>query len=129
MRRNFSYILTTRSSANIVEWKRRNPLKTPGRASIEHLTNLRNSVDPDDMALFTISEALSNIEEDDINVYWIAKKFYEYFLKWKEPILSLLPEDSGDVVVVKALDLWQQHGGHQMVARSDSPLFSDRSPS
>ncbi|XP_076116147.1 TBC1 domain family member 7-like [Mytilus galloprovincialis] len=178
-------------------------------------------VDPDDMALFTISEALSNIEEDDINVYWIAKKFYEYFLKWKEPILSLtekavnslkkedpkiwqhlnqhdmfsilplrawflsgfadilpntsmeriwdkvvggsfavlvhvavaifltfkrpllsmnnresmlkylskLPEDSGDVVVVKALDLWQQHGGHQMVARSDSPLFSDRSPS
>lgn len=178
-------------------------------------------IDPDDTALVTIADALDNIEEDDIIVYWIAKKFYEYFQKWKDPIMQLperainilkkedpkiwqhliqhdlfsglpmnswflsgfanvlpntsmeriwdkvvggsfavlvhvavaifltfkrpllsmnkreamlkylskLPEDSGDVVVVKALDLWQQHGGHQMVARSDSPLFSDRSPS
>lgn len=178
-------------------------------------------VDPDDKAMVGISEALNNIEEDDVNVYWIAKKFFEYFHKWKESILQLperainslkkedpkiwqhlsqhnlfsllplnswflcgfadvlpntsmeriwdkvvggsfavlvhvavaifmtfkrpllsmnskdamlkylskLPEDSGDVVVVKALDLWQQHGGHQMVARSDSPLFADRSPS
>jgi hypothetical protein len=37
-----------------------------------------------------ISEALNNIEEDDINVYWIAKKFFEYFHKWKKSVLQLV---------------------------------------
>lgn len=178
-------------------------------------------VDQDDISLVAIATAMSNLEEDDVTIYWLAKKFFLYFIKWKANVLQLvdkslnslkkedpklwqhlnqhkvftdlpmqawflcgfadilpntsveriwdkvvggsfailvhvavaifltfkrpllimdnktsmlkylsqLPEDSGDVVVAKALDLWQQHGGHQMVARSDSPLFTDRSPS
>ncbi|CAG2200858.1 TBC1D7 [Mytilus edulis] len=54
-------------------------------------------VDPDDMALFTISEALSNIEEDDIN----------------EPILSLT-EKAVNSLKKEDPKIWQHLNQHDM---------------
>lgn len=63
------------------------------------------------------------------------------FLTFRRPLLSMnnkenmikyltdLPKDSGDVLVTKAIDLWHKHGGHLIQAKSDSPIFVDRSPS
>ncbi|KAK3101264.1 hypothetical protein FSP39_002243 [Pinctada imbricata] len=63
------------------------------------------------------------------------------FLTFKRPLLSMkkkedmlkylsqLPEDSGDIIVTKALDLWHKHGGHLIQTKSDSPVFTDRAPS
>ncbi|XP_033752443.1 TBC1 domain family member 7-like isoform X2 [Pecten maximus] len=63
------------------------------------------------------------------------------FLTFKRPLLSMnsrddmvnyllkIPEDSGDVLVIQAIELWQKHGGHMIQTKSDSPIFVDRSPS
>lgn len=61
-------------------------------------------------------------------------------LTFKRPLLSMnsrddmvnyltkIPEDSGDVLVIQAIELWQKHGGHLIQTKSDSPIFVDRSP-
>ena len=37
-----------------------------------------------------------------------------------------IPEDSGDILVNKAIDMWEKHGHH--LTKSDSPGPVNRSP-
>ena len=40
--------------------------------------------------------------------------------------LFQIPEDSGDILVNKAIDMWEKHGHH--LTKSDSPGPVNRSP-
>lgn len=40
--------------------------------------------------------------------------------------LFQVPEDSGDIVVGKAIDMWEKQGHH--LTKSDSPIPGNKSP-